>query len=357
MESVACSSCLLVEKKIWFITDQKKLMNFDLESKELKLVEPIWVNDTVPFKNVIDGLIFCEGNIYWVEQEGKRLLKYNTISNEVISFAMPTIKYHEWTCCSGFFLLDKIIYIIPRYTADVVLFDLNEQEFIVLKDFFSGLVINNEEKIVNKAFMYENLLIVCGIKKMMAYKVDGVNLEEKWSMVLNAEVTDFLYDGISVWLLCNDGFVKSYSEGEEKFNFKIDDNCSLLVDANEKIIALPGTGNTIYIFNKNTYLVESISALPHDNNCACPIDYSKYITYCVSGDYILIPLRTTRYILVIDKGNNSCQWIRLSDVSFEVQKKLFLYTYKSENVFRENYKSDIELFLEYISHTEVFYGK
>jgi len=158
MKGICFDSCILVENKLWFVTHNQLFMFYDIVDNQINLIEPS-TDETFFFKNVLDSMLCFEGHIFWVEQDGKRLLQYCIKSNEIYTYVMPDVDYIDWTCFSGVYLIGAAIYFIPRYTQDLIIFDIVSKKFSVKGDFFSKFKLCEDKQIVRKTFFIQRFVV------------------------------------------------------------------------------------------------------------------------------------------------------------------------------------------------------
>lgn len=349
MKNEFFTSCVLVGNKLWFVTQNHSFMFYDIVDNKISLVEP-FSDKALFFKNVLDSMLYYEENIFWVERDGGRLLQYSIKNNEIYFYMMPNVEYIDWTCFSGVYLIGVGIYFIPRYTPDIIIFDIKSKKFSVKKDFFSKFKICEDKQIVRKTFLYKDLLLVGTNSEVSAYSIRKDKIEEKWSNNISEGLVDLVYDSDGLWALYKDGVVEKYVSGQKVFSTAVQSSCYLIINTGKKIFLLPGSGDRIYSIDKvsheltvEDYYPEEFLSLPAD-------EYSRFHTYYDSGSQIILPLLRTFNLLFIDKKNGKLSWCKMPPLSEGLLKAIMDYNRKYSIATEENEKIDLDKFISYVKN-------
>ena len=157
MKNVNFHSCIKIDRKIWFVSVEGYLMNFDTITYQSEIIAPNNLFELC-FKSVIDNMISVGKVIYFVERDGTKLYGYNLHTNDCTYYLIPDTKYINWGCFSGIYLSDQTIYLFTRTAEVIYCFDIISQKFTSIitekKDIVQGSF-----RIQNKVYLYgENVL-------------------------------------------------------------------------------------------------------------------------------------------------------------------------------------------------------
>lgn len=349
MKNVCFDSCILIENKLWFVTKSTLFMYYDVVKERISLVEP-FIDKTFFLKNVLDSMLYYEGNIFWVEQDGKRLLQYNIKNNELYTYMMPHVDYIDWTCFSGVYLIGAAIYFIPRYTPNIIIFDIVSKTFSVRNNVFSSFKICEDRQIVRKTVLYDDLLLVGSCDAVVAYSIGTKGIEKKWSNNIEKDLFDLVYDGDGLWVLYKDCVVEKYVNGQKAFDTKVQSDCYLMLNTGKKIFLLPGIGGKIYSIDKLSNELTVVGCYPEDFLALSDAEFSKFYTYYDSSTEFILPLRRTSTLLLIDKENGRLSWRKMPQMSEDLSKAIMNYnrTHSIANV--ENDKNYLDIFISYVKN-------
>lgn len=311
MKNINFHSCLKVDGKIWFVSVEGYLMNFDIHTYQSKIVAPHNLPE-LRFKQVIDDMVSANSQIYFVEQDGSKLYEYNWVTNECAYYLIPDTQYINYGCFSGIYLLGQTIYLFTRTMGVIHCFDIIRKKFTSIAEKKKDLVMNSF-RIQNKVFLYG--------KKVICFDMDRNSFGEEscfgegdilWMEPYRNVILFLTKDRMGIW--SRDGQSKEILYEEDKLAEKYlafvttVNKIFLLSNQSKNILILnPETGETSYaVLPKDLYYIEK--------------GWSKYWGYTEDDRYIWCANRVSNYVLSIDKEKEEIRWIKLRkpDVKAEI---------------------------------------
>lgn len=302
MKNVNFHSCLKVDNKIWFVSVEGYLMNFDIITYQSEIVVPNNLSK-MHFKVVVDNMISTGNMIYFVEQDGSKLYEYNSLTNGCTYYLIPDTEYINWGCFSGIYLYGKTIYLFTRCTNIIYCFDIISKKFTSITTAKKYIVLNS--------FRTQNRIYLYG-EKVLCFDMDKNFYEEEcclevgnifWMNSYQKSILFLEKNRIGIW---NPDYklTKSVYEEEglaEKFLtfFATEHKIFLLPNGSTDIFTLnPETGDLSYVIPpRDLYYIEK--------------GWSKYWGYTEEENYIWCANRVSNYVLSIDKKYEEIRWIKL----------------------------------------------
>lgn len=137
MRKINFSSCAVMDNKIWFVTNDNDFICMDIFSGEAHYVMP---RGNKVFNGVINTMVKYKRKIYWVEQNGERLLSYDVDTMFCKTYMLNGINaYGGIAFCSINIIGNKLV-LLPKYNDEIIIFDLEEETFSERKNIFSKYI-------------------------------------------------------------------------------------------------------------------------------------------------------------------------------------------------------------------------
>lgn len=350
MKELWFHTCAIADKKLWFISTDNVLVAMELATGEVKAAE-IRGYTKSPLNTVAENIISHKDNLFWIEQDGKRMVKYNIKSNEVDFYTMPALKFANWCCVSSIFAYDNKIYFIPRIIEKIVVFDISKEEFSFLLDlrnavhideymkpedlFVDAVKINNEVLIFEKKGEY---VIVYNLSDNTAYtrKVFDTATD------INKAV---LHDG-KAWILSEQSklYVWDFESEVIECIWENRDNESVFSDfaiTNSKVFLFPSTSKEIMIYDRKNDRTVIYQEYPEDFCWDDTVKWYKYIRSFYYNGCIWYANRAANYCVRVDEKKEDLQWYQ---VKFKEEKEEIKYVSKCNLSLWKEQVGDLKIF-------------
>lgn len=304
MWQINFSSCIKANNKIWFVSVEGYLMNFDFMTCKTEIVVPQNL-DKEDFKAIVDTMILHVQKIYFFSQDGKILYEYDLKSNYCSRYQLPEVEMINWGCFAGIYLWGEKIYIFTKVAGKIYYFDTKKKVFVDVS--------NENTSSVTSSIIFDNKVYMASYNRILCYNLDSacfesecsINDEEIYWMNRYHENIYLLTktNGLYVWNIAIDTKKLIYQEKNEKQIY------SRVFATENKIFLLPCLGQNIRAINiliGEKRIEENPSDLKYKE-----IGWSKYSGYCEDEKCIWCANRVSNYFLLIDKENEQIKWINM----------------------------------------------
>ncbi len=353
------STCALVNGEIYAFTCFKRLpIKKNLQTGEITILKNV-KNYDLSF--VPDGMLSVGHDIFVLELNGNRLLKYNTNENTCQYFYIDCNR-KEWDNYAAFAQYGEYLYIIPRFLDELIKIEIcsgkvQRDKKIHFKE--------NGENFGKPWYGFQGEKVIWFFEKESNRVISYDMEKDVWenyelSVTINDCVHAVLYNN-RMYILSSEGNIYGWNT-ENKLLEKIADCSNESKDGNifyriaitDKIIfVLPGLGQDIFCIDKNTKEISKYKSYPNDFRYLVPEGWSKYYGYCEDEDYYYFAMRSMNFILSLNKNSGEEQWIK-SQLPTCQEYKNFYATY-NKALLNEN-ELDIDGLLCYLN-SESIIGK
>lgn len=334
MKKINFHTCINAEGKLWFVTIDGYLMAYNIFEKKSQVV--LYRNyKELEFKHIEDKMLYHNGSIYFVEQDGSLLYEYSLSENYCYCYEMPELQMVNWSCFSGIYLINDCICFFTK-TAGKIVFDTKSKCISEEK--------TNNTTDLKCSVKIDGSIYFIGDKKVIQYSIEenkfvkeyGIDLDIKWAAayaskiyLLTADnciyVSDTEFSGLD--LLYN-------SEGSIQTVIRF-------VITKNYVFALPSTVGDYLIIDKKSKDIKK-AVLPADLKYE-DIAWGKYIGYCEDENTIWLANRMCNYTIYIDKENETINFYVIPDDDKGNVKRL-----KCKEVIRENELTLEQFLTDYI---------
>lgn len=333
MKNINFHSCLKVDSKIWFVSIEGYLMNYDTGTYQSEIIVPNNLSKLC-FKQVVDNMISVDNRIYFVEQDGSKLYEYNQLTNDCTYYLIPNSKYINYGCFSGLYLFEQTIYLFTKIIGVIHCFDTISKKFTSIME--------NKKDMVMNSFRFQNKVYLYG-EKVICFDMEQNSSDEEfcfgegrifWMSPYRNNILFLTENRIGIW---NQDEKSTESLFEEK---KLAEKFLAILTTENKIFLLPNHSEDILILNSNTG-DSSYAVLPKDLYYI-EKGWSKYLGYTEDEKYIWCANRVSNYVLFIDKVKEEIKWIKIKrpDLKDEIP-----YLKLLDKIFVNERQMDLEQFL------------
>lgn len=316
------STCIMIGEKIYSSTCNGNFL-ITVNVNESKLD---YIHGLKKYRDFVADEMICDGdNIYILEVNGSRLMKYN-IRGKNCEYLKIGCEGRGCDNYSVFAKYEKNIYIIPKYKDTIIKIDLDTGKRIENKRKYLSNNQNKYEENLNSNVCFEfglqsdNLiwLFLCNDRLIVCYDMK-LKKWEKYDMPLKMDdcIHGFKYEE-KIYLLGSKGII--YCWDTKDYSFVIIADCrrdgsyfnefGRIIIVNEIIYLLPALGKEILKIYLETGEKEIYHCYPKDFQYCAPQNWGKYYGYCENEEYYFIAMRSANYILVINKKTGKTSWIK-----------------------------------------------
>lgn len=335
-------SCAKVNEKFYSFTNYLGIpIMGDLYSEKIDLLDSLKEYDPT---FVVDNMLSDEKDIFALELNGKRLMRYN-LKEEKCHYFNISCNEKKWGNYAAFGKIDNYFYIFPTYTNGIVKIDLCTGRIQKEKGLYSE--IGNSSGLIEENPNYE--YFSCGGRvgnEMWLFRRQDSLLviydmcSDKWvkyrlPMVINDCIHAIWCDN-KMYILSSEGRI--YCRNLEGMMEEIADcsggslksnNFSRIVVTDENIIILPFLENNIFIMNLNTKQIKEYDKYPIKFKYCGLKSWSKYYGYIEDNKKYYFATCSSNYMLVVDKQDGEMKWIKFQLPDYEdIMKSYIKYNKK-----------------------------
>lgn len=338
------STCALVRGKLFSFTDFMRVpIMGDLHTGKITLLHNLKNYDPV-FS--VDNMLSIGDNVFILELDGKRLMKYN-IKERNCSYFNIDCNSKSWGNFAVFAHCGRSIYIFPIYEDGFLRVNIESGEVQKKKELYA--VINEYKadkkqggeityfwqgcQLENKVWLFQrygSLVVVYDMVSDTWKKYElSVRIKEC------THVTS--YSG-SLYILNAEGKVYRWNMSNEPIEKVVDCRRANTTDlvfsriavTDKRLFLLPALGKDIFYLDLNTKKIIKYDSYPEDFQYCGPENWSKYYGYCEDNDWYYFTLRSANYILTINKRNGIEKWVKADFPNYEEYKKVYLHYNKKQ---------------------------
>lgn len=327
-ENINFHTCVYKDYKIWFVSTNGYFMNIDTSTFEISFV---YANGNKIFNQVTDPMLDINDNLYWVEQKGQRLLQYDIKTNHCSAYDMPESKMVDWTCFSMITQWNDQVFIFPKYTDKIIMFDTKTKRFSEYNDIYIkyGMKNSNEAYLMH-ASVRENLvlLFLSDMQTVLFYSMSNKTVVKAEKMFCRREIVSSFWKDENLFIHEKEGDIYILNSKLEEIK-KLEINAIIgksyvkMVSTNTKIFLLPAMETDIleYDLNNNSITIkENPQDLIYHN-----IQWGKYLGDCRHDNLLWMANRMSNYILCIDEKKEDIYWRKIVPLCTATEAKYCTY--------------------------------
>lgn len=359
-------TCALVQGKLFSVTSFKRNPILgDLHTGKITLLRDL-VNYDSTF--AVDNMVCLGDNVFVLELNGKRLMKYNVIEKKCTYININCDK-KGWGNFATIGCEGKSLYIFPIYTDGLIKVDLKTSKVKKEKALYSRMQDYKINRKAQEEFTYfwrgcqfGNIVWLFPRKGnlVIAYDMETDTWQEyELSIAIEncehvIEYTDKLY------ILSSKGKIYRWGMKDELVeeiadcsNSETDSTTfSRIAVTNKRIFLFPALGKDIFFIDLNTGKINKYSDYPADFRYCGPEGWSKYYGYCEDEEYYYFAMRSTNYILTLNKREGKVEWLKPKLPSYEEYVSNYIKNNKS--TLREA-ECDMESVVSYLKGYSIEY--
>lgn len=308
------SSCVLINNIIYTVTNLGNIpIRIDLQNNPMTCIDE-WDKDCIINS---ENMIADGRDIYLLDINGNYLLRYNIDSNQHNKIEI-NCHINNWGNYVAFAKYKRNIYIFSRHISQIVKINLDKN--MKISNICYCLQNKDGHEIKFECGIQEKNLLWLFQKKgnlVMAYDME-TNIWKSYKLPQKIEycIHVVLRKGI-FYILSVEG--KVYSWNVQESSMRMIANCSnrtkdiesfgSIAVTDELIYLLPALSDLIYEINIETGEVEIFDDYPTDFQYVEPEGWSKYSGYCEDENCYYYAMRSSSYILCVNKKSGAVRWI------------------------------------------------
>lgn len=317
-ERLLFSNCILSGNQLWYVSNQGYLMYMDMSTGKVSYAgienKDNWVKHSMS-----DPMFAHEGCLYWVDQFGMAVHEYCIRLKKYYLYELPATERLE-TCYAGIFMYAGKIYMFPKKTPGLIIFDLDKKEISVQSSLYEDFWARERKK--------KNLTLYYAVQNQNFVYVFLTDMETVWEVdVRNGKyrilrmkqkvqnISSVIYINNLMHILDLNGNVYTWNIENDEF-FCIFEcktgglSFSRMIATENKLFMLPNMSEKILIMNLKYKTVLEADNYPDDLQYR-EINWSKYWGYTENEQYVWFATRISNYMLVINKEKEKIEWKKM----------------------------------------------
>ena len=330
------STCALTQGKLFSFTSSKRIPTIvDLHTGKTTLLNDLLNYD--PAFNADDMLSF-ENDIFILELNGKRLMKFN-VKERNCSYFNIDCDNKTWKNYAAFAYYGNNIYVFPVYTDGVIKIDLKKERVQKKKELYLHISEYKKDKKQDGEFTF----FWCGCQSgsivwlfqrsgelVVEYDLESDTWREfELSIRIRECVLVTVYAGY-MYILSAEGKIYRWNRKDNiaeeiadcRSTSRMEFVFSRIAVTDKGIFLLPLYGEEIFYMDLKTKNVKKYDSYPEDFRY-CELSWSKYYGYCEDDNQYYFAMRSANYILTINKRDGIEKWVKAKLSSYEKYKKVY----------------------------------
>ncbi len=335
-------TCTSIHKKLYSYTIFKSIpITIDMNTWEINLLEDLKNYDQ---SFVAYTMVSIKDDIFALELNGKRIMKYNINEKRCQYFDINCNK-KSWENYAGYATYEKYLYIFPRYQNKIIKINLESGKIQIVPKIYSDINFYKEYKHPKAEKELEYFSCGCQCQNIMwlfqrqgnivgAYDLKyNIYQEYRIPITFNDCVHAMCYKDM-LYILSSEGRIYCWNHMIRTIEEIVDCSCSNIVNqsnifsriaiTDESIFLLPSLENDIFYMDLKTKKLKKYVSYPVDFRYYEVEGWSKYYGFCEDNKYYYFAMRSTNYLLVINKNTGRVKWIKPIFSSHKKYKKLYI---------------------------------
>lgn len=259
----------------------------------------------------IDEWLVYKNNLIALRMDGKELYIHSLDSTETVTISLQGVNNRSWGNYAyvTIYMDQLLVFCRPNKLLKIDLSKKKSNEDTILfdRDFFFGNRFGHTVILVSEKAEH------CSIYDIKTEEIHNIELDGKMETVTNLYIDDrFCYVGdqmgrISIFDhqgLCSLKLVRTVEPISKDGRFVY---CKMIV-CNDRIIELPSNSCPIYIIKKDDYSKQEYESYPSDIDYLVKGEWSRFYGVCENEHFYICCMRSTNYILLIDKMTGDLAW-------------------------------------------------
>ena len=324
MKNIKSDTVVVNDGTMWYVTWDNVLVKTDLKTK-VSTVADVKGYKKHPFKNVVDTMLSDGNFLYWIEQDGKRLVIYSLCDGDCEFIEIPEIPYEKWKSTAGFYKVENDLYIVPCFKAEIIIYDLEKKDFKFIK--LDKIInetceINASCCIKNKLYLFEKLKGVLFAVDLFSFDTIELIRLENYVVSCMTYVEDDLY-----LLLNNPCRVWKYNIKSKEINelwYSETTNSIEFCVMEKDIVIMPSGGEKIIFLSREGHESKILNEYPFNFEWNGNKAHTKYLNHCEDDFVIWYANRCANYHFCIEKRTGNGRWYSVEEMSPQEKMKYYV---------------------------------
>lgn len=304
----------IYQNRIYSITNFENFpIVFDLEKEEISYIHNIKDYDCGMMSVGVDEAFGIGNEVYFFSLRGDVVAVYNIVSN---SYEKISIDCHvqDWGNYAAITNVDEYIFLFPSYGEKVVKINTKTHEVLYEESLYRALDKKRDDKIFKCGCCVDKTMWLFGNKvvayDLIAQKYRSYDLPKCMEECINA-----VYSHGCFVLLDKYGQVIKWNIKEHQVKRLLEKQEAELpfvrmISTKWKLWILPALGEDILIIDCETESVSKYQDYPGNYRYNEIAGWSKFYGYCEDDKKYYLAMRTSNYMLCIDKVTGKESWIK-----------------------------------------------
>lgn len=347
------SMCACLDNMMYLFTNSSNMcMRMNLDTYEMTYVKEI-ENANIFEGDLADGIEVVNDKIYQLGIQGDSVYEID-IDNQNCKRIKIDCHSASWGNYAAYAHFGQDIFVFPSNRKKIVristitrtveydskLYDQIEQYYVKNgyepKNIINGCkvdelmwLITEDGKIVVSYNLENREMILYELPIQVDNCQQIVHYNQKFYL-LQGNGKIYVWDTEKIWLLFD--IESKYKKNDEYFRMAITE---------KNIYVLPSLGENIMLYNMDSCKLKKIDNYPKDFFYCVPKGWSKFYGYCETIEWYYFAMRSTNYMLTINKVSGEVKWIKpifpTIDEDVEAQKGNSVSLYCEEEWNLESY--------------------
>lgn len=324
-EDYIFSTCIHISGKIFSFTTFKRIpIMVDLNTEKVNIVDDLMNYDS---SFAADYMIGIEKDIFVLELNGKRLMKFNIDDKKCTYFNIECNK-KNWDNYATFANYGRNLYIFPTFADKIVKIDLVTESVKKFGELYSKIYSQYKDLDSKEDFTY--FICGCQMKNIMwlfqkqsniviAYNMEDDTWKEYKILIEICNCIHAVYTNHKLFILDSVGKVYCWNMTDESPELLADcsneknevNTFSRIIVTDKKIFVLPLFGKDIFYIDIYTKQIEKYDKYPMEFKYFEPEGWSKYYGFCEDNEYYYFAMRSIEFMLSLSKEEGELKWMRV----------------------------------------------
>lgn len=324
--------------KLWFIPHRQPLCYMDIATNKCYLAESV---NEIEYKTVVGEILNDRNSLLWCTQDGDSLIEYNILEKKYYSYKLPSMKYKDWYAIAFIFKYNRDIYIIPKYSSKIIIFDLEHRKFT--ETIVKHRLFDDEEKPIKACGVWKEKLICIfdGPVQLIGYDLMTEKFYDYELCALGKILYSIFQANHYLYISTDKGIIVFDEKSETIVDIKcwpnLNDYKGKLLVAQNKYYVFPHGNLSIYIFDKILNEPVIFEDFPEDF-CFNEIAWAKFLEHYCGEKYIWLNNRSANYGFRINIETEEIELYKpyhFDEVLFlknEIRNKTFVHEKSNQSI-------------------------
>lgn len=322
-QALLFSSCVLIEGNIYAVTNIGGFpIRISLTDGRMECIDELVKNDLL---NTVD-IIVDDNEIYVLEQDGNRMMRINT-ENEDCRYYNISCQKNPWGNYAAYAKYENYIYIFPKCIDHIVKVNLETDSitqesglYTEVREQYKDMARMEDFEYFSYGKMFEGTMWLFrkGEREVFAYDMRTENWRSYCMPLKVDHCVDVKKEGTLFYILSSEG--KIYTWNAEKDEMRLWADCSNEIDnstfvrlvlTNKRIVVLPSRANDIYLISKENGEKTVYRDYPEGFEYCSSDVWAKYWDCCEDENNYYFAMRSSMFILCINKEEGELKWIEM----------------------------------------------